>query len=165
MIKEYALVPTSPTKMIDLQRAEAGVKKYFEDTSRGILIGGIWNGDSSTGYSNSQSSLMYNHIRKLGVPRQPIDFENQSRTTLENVFYACSFFVNNRAESAIICTDSDHAARFRMLFDRAKGSRILPRAFNIEFFTEGIDKAYPWWKAQAAYIHDLTTTLSGIHID
>ncbi len=164
-IKEYAMVPTGPTKMIDFQRAEAGVEKYLEDFSRGILISGYWNGTGLEGYVKSQSEQIYGRIIELSVPKDSIKFEDKSKNTLENVFYGCNFLVDKRAESVIIVTDQEHAKRFELLFGVAKDDRILPKSFNVETFSEGIDLAYPVWKSKLAYMKDYFKTFNGIKVD
>jgi len=158
------IVPTGPSYEADRERARAGIKEYDEDKSRLVIISGeidLRNGQRN--FIGSQPMKIYEQMRQEGVPKNHFIFESKSHNTQENVLYTCEKIKEEEKEKGenikelIIVTDKPQARRFRMLFDKAKKQKYIPKNLEIKTYSEGIKSSYGPIKAQIAYLKDLFT--------
>ncbi|MBT3643010.1 YdcF family protein [archaeon] len=137
---EAIIVPTGPSKEIDMWRALAGVGNFEQkDQTPGIdpyiIISGVYNSGT---YEGSQTEYIQNQLRFNGVSKDHIEHESRSRDTRENVIYTGEILHKKNTSLASITTDYWHALRMRMLFKRAIQKGFAPEDLQIELFSEGI---------------------------
>jgi uncharacterized SAM-binding protein YcdF (DUF218 family) len=67
-------------------------------------------------HGGSEASIMAEILLEAGVEPHRLVLDEDSRDTLENVVAAARFVRGRRLEGAVVCTDSYHHARVRMMF-------------------------------------------------
>jgi len=150
---EGILVSTSPKPEIDLQRVHASVRKYEEDDSRIVLLMG--NLDGFEDEDQEQVNIMYRQMVILGIPKDYIKKDTRPSNTMGKVFYASETIRQKGIGKMIIASDILHAERLKMLFRRYKRENgYLPKDFETESYSLGINDSYPEWKAFLAYAKD-----------
>jgi uncharacterized SAM-binding protein YcdF (DUF218 family) len=149
---EALVVPTGPTYELGIQRAVAGAKEYLQKDSSGLVfISGSFEGKRFLG---SQVDKIYRALRRGGVPKKDILIESSSTNTMENVLYACDEINNLGVEKVNVFTDSSHASRFLMLFERAKNEGYVSNNLIVDSFSDGIENSYGSLKSKIAYFKD-----------
>ncbi len=149
---EALVVPTGPTYELGIQRAVAGAKEYLQKDSFGVVfISGSFEGERFLG---SQVDKIYRTLRKEGVPKKDILLESSSTNTMENVLYVCEEINNLGVERVNIFTDTLHASRFLMLFERAKNEGYVSNDLIVDSFSDGIENSYGSLKSKIAYFKD-----------
>lgn len=149
---EALVVPTGPTYELGIQRAVAGAKEYLQKDSFGVVfISGSFEGEKFLG---SQVDKIYRTLRRDGVPRKDILLESSSTNTMENVLYACDKINNLGIDNVHVFTDSLHASRFLMLFERAKNEGYVSKDLMVDSFSDGIEDSYGRIKSSIAYFKD-----------
>ncbi len=155
---EAIVVLTGPTKEIEMQRAETGVREFYKDERSLILISGSTDGRYFPG---SQPGGIYKRMRKQGVPRESFIFEAKSKNTIGNVKGICEIVKEKEISKLKISTDKSHGNRFKMIFNKAKNLGYVPRDLEIEISSEGISRSYSRFGSYIHYAKSLWKTKRG----
>lgn len=82
---------------------------------------------------------------ELGVPKEAIMEETDSRSTYENAVYSKEVMLKNNYKSAIVVTTNWHSKRSQFIFDKVfAGTNIKLSYANAP--DERIDSLQQWWK-------------------
>ncbi len=124
----------------ETERVEYGVKLFKEGWARKdriILAGGplIWR--------YTWASLMKEHAIFLGVPKNAILLEDESRTTEEDVRFTQEILNKYGYKSCILVTSPYHSRRATRIFRKIMGDKIILISAPAEKSWFSFDE---WWK-------------------
>lgn len=124
----------------ETERVEYGVKLFKEGWARKdriILAGGplIW--------KYTWASLMKEHAIFLGVPKNAILLEDESRTTEEDVRFTQEILNKYGYKSCILVTSPYHSRRATRIFRKIMGDKIILISAPAEKSWFSFDE---WWK-------------------
>lgn len=124
----------------ETERVEYGVKLFKEGWARKdkiILAGGpvVW--------KYSSASLMQEHAISLGIPKDAIILEDQSKTTEEDAFFTKKILDKHKYRSCILVTSPYHSRRAYTIFKKIMGKEItiISAPCNKSWF-----RFDDWWK-------------------
>ena len=124
----------------ETERVEYGVKLFKEGWARKdkiILAGGpfVW--------KYSSASLMQEHAISLGIPKDAIILEDQSKTTEEDAFFTKKILDEHKYMSCILVTSPYHSRRAYTIFKKIMGKEItvISAPCNKSWF-----RFDDWWK-------------------
>jgi len=124
----------------ETERIEYGVQLFRDGWARKdkiILAGGpvVW--------KYSLASLMQEHAISLGIPKDAIILEDQSKTTEEDAFFTKEILYKHKYKSCILVTSPYHSRRAYTIFKKIMGKdiTIISAPCNKSWF-----RFDDWWK-------------------
>jgi hypothetical protein len=148
------LIPSGPTRRIDIQRVEGPFKKYGK-TKKYVILGSGPDTLEALKYKQKEIPKELDHHVGLyrfvmnNIPEENVEFIDTSTTAVQNLLH---FFKKEKRNGLyLISTDEWQISKYKHIFKSLRRKGLIPEGVNLEGFQVKTDSYYNSFQKLASW--------------